>query len=758
MAQEIQSENSKASMEKNSGLKEIFSNSKRFIAKSKEFPKSDSGLSRCDVLKLVLNANNFEKFNPMQEDCIKKGLNKSMVVCAPTASGKTIIAELFMLQSALNERKKVIYTCPLRALASEHYNDFKKKYSNQGSNSRIKFVLSTGDLDSNSSYLKNFDVVMTTYEKLASLLRHKAEWLSEVGTIIIDEMHELDSDRGPVLEIALTQLRINNSKLKVLGLSATIPNSKELSDWLDANLVESNFRPTKLKEGVLFDSKTNYNDLTDEEGSVEELVEKFLNEKKQILIFMNARKRAESMAKKITEKTKKILSEKEKIELNKLSSKVLNALESPTEQCHTLSKTIEEGAAFHHAGLVGKQREIVEDNFRKGLIKILCATPTLAAGVNTPADIVLIPSLYRFEKYGMDLIRVREYKQMVGRAGRPKYSTEGKGIIIATADAQKELFTEKFINGEIEQIISRLGIIPILRTHILALIASDYIRDIKTTEQFFENTLYAVQLQNMGELLDNVVEIIDSLEEFGFVQRKEGKFYATQIGKRVSDLFLDPESAYSLIQALKAKKTFTTVSYLYAWASCLEFSPWLKPSKKAIPFLMEELSSRLDELPVKKETALFESEALEKFFSSMMLKQWVNEKKEQDLFKEHGLAPGTLFGKTQIIEWLSYSTIELSKTLGLEKHLIPVEKLGRRVKYGVKEELLLLVELKGVGRVRARKLFNAGIKKPSDLLENRHKIEAILGKAVSDKIFEQIEFGGKRKKSFENNEGRQSVL
>ncbi len=690
-----------------------------------------------NICELVLKANGFAKYNPMQEDCIKKGFEKNLVVFAPTASGKTIVAELFMLNSVLNENKKVIYTCPLRALASEHYSDFKKKYSEQGSINKIKFAVSTGDLDSSSSYLKSFDVVMTTYEKLASLLRHKADWLSDVGCIIIDELHELDSDRGPVLEIALTQLRLNNPKIKVLGLSATIPNSNELSKWLSAQLVESTFRPTKLREGVLLDGKIEFNDSTIEEGALEDIIEKNLREEKQMLVFMNARKRAESMAQKLSELTKKYVEEKEKADLLKVSGKILGVLESPTEQCASLAETIKLGSGFHHAGLLNQQREIVEDNFRSGKIKLLCATPTLAAGVNTPADVVIIPSLYRFEKYGMELISVREYKQMSGRSGRPKFSTEGKSIIVASSSDQKEMFIEKYVNGKIETISSRLGIIPILRTHILALISTDYIKDIKSIENFFESTLYAHQLQNMGELLDNVLEIINDLLEYGFVQKKEEKYYATQLGKRVSDLFLDPDSAYELVCALKTKKTFTTFSYLYTWANCLEFSPWILAPKKIHAGIIEELNNRIDELPFKEEQVLFEPESLDKFFSALMLEYWINEKKESELFKEFGLAPGVLFGKNQMIEWLSYSTIELSKVLNQDRHVLQSQKISKRVKYGVKEELLLLVELKGIGRVRARKLFNAGIKRPSDIKSNLSKVEALLGKKVALELEKQ---------------------
>jgi len=698
-----------------------------------------------DIPALVLSANNFEKFNPMQSACIKKGFGKNLVVSAPTASGKTIVAELYMLQSVLSEGKKVIYTCPLRALASEHYSDFKKKYGAQNSEHKIKFAISTGDLDSSSSYLKSFDVVMTTYEKLASLLRHKAEWLANVGCIIVDELHELDSDRGPVLEIAITQMRVNNPKVKVLGLSATIPNAEELSKWLNAELVLSDYRPTKLREGVLFENETEFNDSTKEDGGLEDLIDKHLANGKQLLVFMNARKRAEAMAKKIAEQTKKVIEEKNKSSLAKASEKVLNALESPTEQCASLAETIKLGAAFHHAGLMNAQREAVEDNFRAGHIKVLCSTTTLAAGVNTPADVVIIPTLYRFEKYGMELISVREYKQCAGRAGRPKFSSEGKSIVVASGETQKEMLMEQFVNGQMENVESKLAIIPILRTHILGLISTDYIYDIKSIERFFEGTLYAHQLQNMSDLLENVLEIIEDLVEYKFVEQKEGKYKATVLGKRVSDLFLDPDSAHELIDALLAKKTFTQFSYFYAWVNCTEFVPHLRPPKNTHVLMLEELSNKLEEIPFSQEKALYAPDALEKFFSALMLEEWVNEKREQELFKNYGLAPGVLFGKTRIIEWLAYSTIELSKVLGQERHIIKARKLGKRVNYGVREELLLLVELRGIGRVRARKLFNAGIKKPSEAKANINKVEAVLGKKVAEVLLKQLLTGEENK-------------
>jgi len=172
--------------------------------------------------------------------------------------------------------------------------------------------------------------------------------------------------------------------------------------------------------------------------------------------------------------------------------------------------------------------------------------------------------------------------------------------------------------------------------------------------------------------------------------------------------------------------------------NCTEFSPPLNAPRQLSPLIMEELAQRLEEIPFLQEKVLFDHNSNEKIFSTMMLLEWIKEKKEEELFNEFSLAPGTLFGKNKIVEWLAYSTIELSKVIGEERHLIPVEKLSRRIKYGVKEELLLLVELKGVGRIRARKLFNASIKTPNQIKNNIEKVELILGKKVAQELTKQL--------------------
>ncbi|MEM2874300.1 MAG: DEAD/DEAH box helicase, partial [Candidatus Nanoarchaeia archaeon] len=193
--------------------------------------------------------------NPVQLAAIKAGLlelKDSFVISSPTASGKTLIAELFMIKAILEKRCKAIYVVPLRALANEKYLQFKEKYSGLG----IKVAISTGDFDSVDMWLADYNLIILTSEKVDSLLRHKAPFLQQVGVAVIDECHLItDVSRGPTLEIAITRLRKLNPKMLFLLLSATIANANELAGWLNAKVIKSDFRPVKLHEGVYYENK-----------------------------------------------------------------------------------------------------------------------------------------------------------------------------------------------------------------------------------------------------------------------------------------------------------------------------------------------------------------------------------------------------------------------------------------------------------------------------------------------------------------------
>jgi helicase len=204
----------------------------------------------------VLQSEGIDKLRPAQSKSLKAGLldGKSLLVCTPTASGKTVVAELAFMNSILNRRGKAIYIVPLKALATEKYKDFSRKYSKL-----INIGMSIGDFDSSDPYLHTFDLIITTSEKLDSLIRHHAPWLRDIAVIIIDEVHLLnDSGRGPTLEILITMLKLLIKDAQFIALSATIGNEKELAEWLDAKLVDDKWRPVELHKGIYFDGKIEF--------------------------------------------------------------------------------------------------------------------------------------------------------------------------------------------------------------------------------------------------------------------------------------------------------------------------------------------------------------------------------------------------------------------------------------------------------------------------------------------------------------------
>jgi helicase len=196
------------------------------------------------------------ELRPAQEKAITQGLleGKSLLVCTPTASGKTLIAELAATKHILESHTKTIYLVPLKALASEKFKDFKKRYGNI-----MKIALTIGDFDSADPYLAEYDLIISTSEKLDSLIRHHTPWLSSVSCVIVDEVHLLnDAGRGPTLEILLTILKQMLKNVQIIALSATIGNPEELSAWLKAGLVVDDWRPVKLHKGVYLSGEAEF--------------------------------------------------------------------------------------------------------------------------------------------------------------------------------------------------------------------------------------------------------------------------------------------------------------------------------------------------------------------------------------------------------------------------------------------------------------------------------------------------------------------
>ncbi|MEM5879274.1 MAG: DEAD/DEAH box helicase [Candidatus Aenigmatarchaeota archaeon] len=693
---------------------------------------------------------------PPQEEVVKKRLfqDKSLVISLPTAGGKTFIAALAMINKLSSSRQKVIYTVPLVALANEKYEYFKKLFEG-----KWKVAISVGDLDSTDPWLADYNVIVCTNEKLDSLIRHGVQWVREIGLIVVDEIHLLnDPNRGPTLEILLTRLMEIVPKAQILALSATINNAEELAEWLNAHLLESNFRPVKLYEGVYHDSKIFFYGKKGYELSNLEpeaaIVENVLQLKKQALFFVATRRTAESLAENLTKAIRPYLKKEEEKELHDLAEEILNVLEAPTQQCKKLAACVKNGVAFHHAGLLGKQKRLIEEKFKEGLIKIIVATPTLAFGVNLPAFRVIIKDAKRYYPgLGAVYIPVLEYKQFVGRAGRPAYDEFGESILIARTEEEAHELIDHFIMGQLENIQSKLAVEPILRMHTLALIATNFCNSEESLKNFFSKTFYASQFREISLVEEKIERILEQLEEWKFVSKKRGKIFATRIGKRVSELYIDPFTAFNFIQALKraTERKISPFGILQLISNTIEMRPLL--SVRAGEF------SELEDLVVKREEELLQTipdeseiefdDFLRSLKTALMFEAWIEEATEDEILTKFRVAPGEFYGRREIADWLVYSLQELALLLGCKEFLKHIRKVRVRLEYGVREELIPLVRLKQVGRVRARKLFNSGLKSIEDLRKvSVEKLSYMVGPTVAKTIKDQLE-GKKDEKKIE---------
>lgn len=471
---------------------------------------------------------------------------------------------------------------------------------------------------------------------------------------------------------------------------------------------------------------------------------------KQALIFVNTRASAEKTAEDISKKIKTV-------NLEELSQKLGKALPSPTKQCKRLEAMSKRGVVFHHAGLLPKQRELIEDKFREGEIKIICCTPTLAAGLDMPAFRAIIKDLKRFGgtgTWGMSDIPVLEYLQMAGRAGRPGHETYGEAICLASDASMQDEIKEKYIDGEPEEIYSKLAVEPVLRMYILSLVSTKFVKTKAELLKFFAKSFWAHQFGDMVKLEFVINKMINLLKEYEFIEVTGDKsdfvtandfhndgLIATPVGQRVAQLYIDPLTANHIITGLKSEDP-KELGLLHLVINTLEMRPYLKVGKNEIDIIDEEYAKIEDEL-INKEPAVYSDdyfEYMQTIKTALFFKEWMNEMNEDYLMEKYKIRPGEIRVKLDRADWLLYAAHELSKMLELHELMTPIAKLRVRVKNGVKGELLPLLKLKGVGRVRARSLFNAGCNSLGELKSfDISKLATLLGKKVAIDLKNQVD-------------------
>ncbi len=706
-------------------------------------------------LKQAVMQSGITELYPPQEEAVNAGAleGKNLVLASPTASGKTLIAELCALKHVLERNGKVLYLSPLRALASEKFFEFRKYSAIKKNNGRfVSIGISTGDYDSSDPWMGRHDIVIATNEKADSLLRHRAQWMNEITLVIADEVHLLnDADRGPTLEVVLARLMQVNPDAQFLALSATVKNSDEAADWLKAVSITTKWRPVQLKEGVLTNCEVIFRD-----GSATKIEKRSKNPAinlalhtfhsgGQALLFTNTRKNAVSLAEKAAEETNRLISTALTRSLKQIANEVLVADER-TRISELLAGIIQHGVAFHHAGLGGAHRRIIENAFREGKIRILTATPTLAFGVNLPARMVVIQDYRRYEpEYGYYPITVLEYKQMAGRAGRPKYDKVGESVLVAKTEDERDFLMESYVLADLERLWSKLGVERVLCSHVLATVASDFAHTEQGIHDFFGKTFYACQYEPKA-IRRMTTKILKFLFDEEMIEVSGNNIKATKFGRRVSELYLDPLSGVMIRNAIVNRTSrLSSISLLHMIAHTPDMYPKLRPYSKEVDrlalFVDEHHNEFMFEVPEVWADSINYEEFLGEAKLAWVLDDWIQEMSEDGIIENFQVQPGDLHRLKETSKWLLHASLELASLFGHKDILLLIAELMERVEKGVKAELLPLARLEGIGRLRGRVLYNAGLKTMDDLRrEPVEKLAALplIGPKLAKRIKDQV--------------------
>jgi helicase len=633
-----------------------------------DFPVPDELLS-------YLKKEGIDRLYPLQKEGITVlSEGDSLLLATPTSSGKSVVAYYGILK-AWKKGLRSLYVVPLRALAEEKFEDL-KFFTEFG----MKISISTGDYDRPSNYLKGYDVIISTSEKVDSLMRNNPEVFDNLGFVVFDEIHNiLDETRGSTLEIVISKIRYLVEGAQFIAMSATVKNVKDISKWLNCLEVTSDFRPVPLRKFVLTSEAVfDENGLSVAPiGSFEEFVTDSLSDSGQTLIFVRSRKAAESTAEKMARFVESKLGDSEK--------RVLEGIKSDSESpgYEKLFSVLRKGVGFHHAGMLSEQRRTVERLFRERKIKLIVATTTLASGLNLPARSVIIRDVFRYDGFSSVLIPNLEVQQMLGRAGRVKYDRIGNGYIYSSKARLSDVFSS-YVNGELESISSQINEGKI-RMHVLGLISSGMCKDFPSLSRFFSTTLAHYEGLKLDEWIRNSLSF---LKESDMVKGDES-FRPTPFGRKVSELYIDPQTGVILRDTVRLKD----IDEILLGISCTPDMPSLYISENEnFPYLPPS------SLPFRPEP--------EQVKVALILEDWIDELPEDTIVEKYHIWPADLRNRVEIADWLSHSLYEISRVLNVGRTELRI--LNYRISNGINQDLIPLIFLPNVGRVRARRLKTNG--------------------------------------------------
>ncbi|ADJ13414.1 DEAD/DEAH box helicase [Halalkalicoccus jeotgali] len=663
----------------------------------------------------------FESFNEMQREALPALLESedNVVASAPTASGKTALAELAICR-ALKDGGTALFIAPMRALTNEKEGEW-ERFEELG----YSVYVVTGERDLNPRRARRADILVMTPEKADSATRkhdsRRYDFVTDIDCCVIDEVHLLDSDRrGSVLEVTVSRLR-RLCAPRIVALSATMPNIEDVADWLDAGpettfAFGEEYRPVDLHADVKTYShgENSFADKYRRLYRALDLAEPHIREDGQALVFVASRQDTVQAAKKARDE----LVERD-IPVGARGDYDFHT-ETQRLENNTLRQSALDGVGFHHAGLSKNDRDLIEGWFKSGEIQLLFSTSTLAWGVNLPARCVVIRDTKYHDPLEGELdMSPLDVLQMLGRAGRPGYDSVGYGWVIcdrAEADRYRRLLRE---GKEIE---SRLA--EDLDSHLNAEIAMGTVRDLEDVLGWLETTFYYVRARSepaeygFETLRERVRDTLDSLVEQGFVEVSEDlSVETTPLGVLASKYYLRLETA-ARFHDLATREEVADEAILRTVARASEFDSVSarQSEREAIDAALGGRGSDLD---------AGERKVLAVLRGAMT-----------------GTTPSELSGDAWVIRRNALRLLAAFHAF-CDRFSTPrttnrVCRIEGRVEYGVSDDAVSLTAVSGIGPGRASKLASEGLTSPGDVraADNEGLVEAGLTESVAERVVE----------------------
>jgi helicase len=669
---------------------------------------------------------------PVQERAVKQGLlaGKSLIVFAPTSSGKTAIGEMGAAK-AVREGRRVFYLVPLKALAEEKYREFRARYEPLG----FEIVVSTRDRGEYDFRILQgkYHLAVTTFEKLAALLGADSALRRSVGLVVVDELQMIsDPDRGAALEILLTRLK---GGPQIVGLSAVLERCEPLAAWLGAQMVEERKRPVELRKGVLHNGTFFFR----EHNSGEEGEEKFFDYvpgtspghdyceelsclavrhfaeklKEPTIVFVPDRKTAILQARKCAQILSLPTSEEALADLKEMED---------CEAKEALTELLGNGIAFHHADLSLAYRDLVERHFRKGGIRVIFATSTLAMGVNLPAkNVIITPRRWlRNPKYNYRWTRDRlprmDFENLAGRAARLGYGDSfGRAIVCETSKMEARIVMDLFVRAPFEPVTSAL---PQSRLDepVLALVASGV-----DVAAFEKTTLSAAPM----------TPVLERLREQGLVAGSA----LTDLGKAVAARGMKCESGAFLLHWAREHRNPSDLEILIALATTPDAEDFYIPLQQT-----EWESHRYDRLMRERFHADHPKMGYEltlRVKKAFVLEEWIEERPLRDIELAHQVWSGSIERLGEDFAWLAEAFVPILGVAEWPQEAIHrVKTLAGRLRIGGREDLVPLARAKTrhVGRRALRKLADAGVTPEAIGTLGQEDLAAVVGRKTAERL------------------------